>query len=1003
MNRPITTVAFVCMGLVLLAGWLATGTAAELYFSSDKNGEDRVTNIQEGDAIWIVVVDNDQNTDCDLRDKMSPDVKIIDPKTGAFIVWQDQNNGAATDRLEETGADTGVFVSMRPFQVGTRLDYGAGNVHLQTHVVDVPTNGLTSDFQWGHYEYVDNPSGAVDPDRHADDRGWFGVTGVGTHPGFNLGSMGAGFTPTRPDRGINATEYLIGRFENMDTLVGMYRDPNDGSDIAVAMAKIIDTEATISWNRKTFDDANSAATVTVIDPDENLSCHRVEYVPVFILVNPGSWNPVNANPPDGGDSPTNFCMLVRDGGVAGAAPNSAADNAFVANRPIRWYNIYNSHANAKPPIGYGNQDGLYYIEYPVAGDGNVTSFDTVQVGGITRVSFYAQETGSDTGVFELNLNSLLADLGFRSLDPRDVLVAYYLDPNDFDDFKLATAYIEEWQHSCTSFTDAMRAPQDVYWIGRDPVYVEVIDANANVDDCCPERVVVHICDPHGDDDAEWLVLDETGLSTGVFFTSSGYALWPAWDALGVGLTDSVGGWQLQLDNWRVEVFNEDDVYARYNDVHYEAPTAAPAKVTHDVSQGLAGLGDLDLFTSFPPRIQRARDPRDVSFALASIADTQVFASVNMVFLDARGNYVSEYQISDRVFIEVVDADQDEDQARRERIDAFWDGGQNFPFGPLPLNTFVCDFQPTETHPVNELFGDTNLLNDSPDPHASIVDGAAKIYVLNPRNGRWAGVDLLETGVDTGRFVSVICIDLASVYDDCGPTLGAVGGDTIVAVYQDPSNHSDSAWISIKVGIGGCGPSPGCASTTEFVDESGSEVASYTDADPVYVRVIDPSHAGAPLLAGALTVEGVPFDVFAVDGAAGTFMTGELGLQLTAGAPITATYTDPADSRDTSSDTIPILPSVLQITEFYAAPNPFDTMCRFGYTGTGVAAMMSVEVYDLAGKRVWSEARANVTEIVWDGTSGSPCRPVANGAYIYVIAATDGTATFTDDKTVFVRH
>ena len=93
------------------------------------------------------------------------------------------------------------------------------------------------------------------------------------------------------------------------------------------------------------------------------------------------------------------------------------------------------------------------------GDDNVTFFDTTDEHGICRVMFYAQETGVNTGCFQLNLNSLLVDLGFDSLRVRDVLVAYYLDPNDEDDFKLDTAYIEEKMHSITSFTDATRAGQ----------------------------------------------------------------------------------------------------------------------------------------------------------------------------------------------------------------------------------------------------------------------------------------------------------------------------------------------------------------------------------------------------------------------------------------------------------------------------------------------------------------------------------------------------------------
>ena len=549
----------------------ALASDAQMYFSSDKNGQNRVTNVQEGDEVWIVVIDNDQNIDCDVRDKMGPDLKILDPKTGAYIIWDPDadDDWLDEDFLEETGADTGVFVSNRSFQIGTRYSYAAADEHLFTHVVDVPAaaGGGLDDFQWGHYMYLP----IVNPglQAYADDRGWFGNGGIGPDPavhaglfnpapGFVDGILGVAWGPDVALADLaGVDDYLIGRFENMDTLMGMYQDPNDATDVAIAQMKIIDTEATISWDMEVYKDANTSATITVVDPDENLNCNEVEYVPVFVLVNPGSWNPVQTN------SPTNFCMLLRTGGVVGVLPGAAGNNAAVGDEPIRWYNIYQSDANSIAPPA-GAQDGLYYIEYPVQGDGNVTFFNTEQVGGITRVSFYAQETGTDTGVFQLNLNQILDDLDFNELFVRDVLVAYYLDPNDFDDFKLATAYIEERQHSITSFTDANRADKDLYWIGRDPVYVQVIDANANVDPCCPEQVVVHICDPHGEDDSEWVVLDETSSNSPVFFTFSGYQLWPVWDALGVGLADSVGGWLLQLDNWKVEVFNEDDVMARYN-------------------------------------------------------------------------------------------------------------------------------------------------------------------------------------------------------------------------------------------------------------------------------------------------------------------------------------------------------------------------------------------------------------------------------------------------------
>ena len=977
--------------LVALFALAAFATQAEIYFSSDKNGANRVTNVQEGDQVWICVYDPDQNIDCDLRDKMWVDLKVFDPKTGAYIVWESYNADATNDPiadpyigtngstskgnfLEETGADTGLFVSNKPFQIGTREDYAAPETN--THVVgllDSTKKAGISDFQWGNYLYSDG----ADANSYADNRGWFGAGGSGQNPKFNRGFMSGSLAPAMPTDTMDTEHYLVGRFENMDTLVGMYQDPNDPTDVAVGMMKIVDTEATISWDKEVYKDPRGAATITVVDPDENLDCNKVEYVPVFIIVNPGSWNPVQT------DSPTTFCALKRTGGID---PGSSGK---VLNQPIRWYNIYNSGLGGAsyPDNSQPKSEGAYYIQYPVqtGSSTNVTYFDTADPNGYARVMFYAQETGVATGVFQLNLNNLATDLGFKTLDVRDVLVAYYLDPNDEDDFHIATAYIEEHQHSITSFTDATRAEKSEYWLGRDPVYVQVIDSNANVDSCCPEQVVVNICDPHGEDDAEWVIADETSSNSPVFFTNAGMQLLPVWDALGIGLATSTGGFQLQLDNWKLEAFNEDSIYARYNDVVYTA-------------KSLTELGDVNTDTAFPPTIQEDRVDNDVSFAQMEVADTQVYdgSQANMYFLDRQGNRVSGYVNSDCVFVEVVDPDQDEDQYRRERIDGYWDGQQNIPFGPEALNAWSCQYSRDEFHDVNKLLGDTNIFGDG---------DWAKLYVLNPRNGRWAAIDLLETGVATGDFVSVTCIDLTSQYS-CVPTLGVKPGDTIIAVYQDPSNHSDSAWISIKVGIGGGGTPPSQQSTTMFVDAQGNEVQSYTDADSVYVKVIDPSHAGATSLLEAVEINGKKYDLAPLAGASSdTFITEAISLSdigASAGDTITATYTDPTDPTDTSSDTISIVASALNVTEFYAGPNPFSDSVTFGYKGTGVASTFSVSVYDLAGHLVWSEELANVTTVSWDGTDSSGAA-LANGAYIYVVQASDGTNTFSGKGTVFIKR
>jgi len=789
----------------------------------------------------------------------------------------------------------------------------------------------------------------------------------------------------------------------MDTLVGMYQGPNDAGDVALSMMKIVDVEAEITWDREIYKDANGAATITVRDADENLNCNKVEYVPVFILVNPGSWNPAGTDADETkqtNDSPNNFCMLKRTGGVF------AADDAALGVsrgdvdewRPIRWWNIYNSEKNDFGESG--SQDGRYYVQYPKLGVDDLAVhkqlFETTSVDGVTAVSFYAQETDSNSGVFELRLNSILIDLGFENLNVRDVLVAYYLDPNDEDDFKLATAYIEERQHSISSFTDASRADKEFFWIGRDPVYVQVIDSNANVDPCCPEQVIVHICDPHEEDDGEFWVLDETSSNSPVFFSFAGMRLLPTWDALGIGLPDALGGYQLVLDNWSLEVYNEDEVYVRYNDVQY-----MPG------DNGYLGLADQNTETAYSgPRIDRIRVKNDVSFDLMTIGDTQVYdgQTTQMWFLDRTGSRVSGYVNSDCVFVEVYDPDQDEDQLRRERISGFWSGGQNAPFGPLPLNEFGCDFERTQTHSVNVLLGDTNIFNDSPDPDDKDEnDGAANLYVLNPRSGRWAAIDLLETGKATGSFVSVICVDLVAVYE-CVPTLAVLPGDTILAAYMDPSNHSDSAWISVKVGIGGGGTPPGQASTTEFVDADGQPVTSYVEGEPVYVLVADLSHTQDTVLSGALEINGTAVDLTTYGSQSHKFFSDAVQLDLHAGDTVTATYTDPTDPTDTSSDTATILTSELDVERFYVAPNPLIATSVFGYEGSGIASSMSVSVYTLTGRLIWSAEAENVSEIAWNGTtSGASCTAVANGAYIYVIAATDGTNHFDGKGLVFVNR
>ena len=126
----------------MMLGSSVWGTSAELYFSGDKNGTQRVTHVQEGSSVFFVIYDPDENTDCDVRDKFTTDAKLMDPKTGAYVVWdRDMAFDPASptgDYFEETGADTGLFVSNRAFRLGTRESFALSEPWKHTHVVDRP-------------------------------------------------------------------------------------------------------------------------------------------------------------------------------------------------------------------------------------------------------------------------------------------------------------------------------------------------------------------------------------------------------------------------------------------------------------------------------------------------------------------------------------------------------------------------------------------------------------------------------------------------------------------------------------------------------------------------------------------------------------------------------------------------------------------------------------------------------------------------------------------------
>jgi hypothetical protein len=192
---------------------------------------------------------------------------------------------------------------------------------------------------------------------------------------------------------------------------------------------------------------------------------------------------------------------------------------------------------------------------------------------------------------------------------------------------------------------------------------------------------------------------------------------------------------------------------------------------------------------------------------------------------------------------------------------------------------------------------------------------------------------------------------------------------VVAYYQDPSNHSDSAMISVKVGMGGGTTPPSQSSVTTFTNATGVAVASYTDADLVYVKVVDPSHAGATSLENVVTINGQPFSLAHPAGwAAGTFITTGLGMNLTAGTSITATYKDPTDPKDTSSNTIAVSASI---------------GAEVGPDGAGLPIASEGVSYG------FGELTADVAEIVFVGVPG-PLYAVDDD-WVPIVAGDDDTS------------
>jgi hypothetical protein len=872
--------------------------------------------VQEGTVVYVAVQGTGRY--CGM-DKFPADVLIFDFKTGAYIeaedVWFRELGGPSSGLFFwVTDENSSVKVGV---PLGSRSDFSSvpGQVHvLGVGPDDVDLIPALTDIQW-------------------TDGNWFYDEGNRTQQADALGHL-----------------------ENMDTVILIVRDRSDPTGrvidqdqikIADTVSKLTVTPAVIDYGCRGCPNIN----ITVVDPDENLNCNEIEYVPVFVIINPGSWNPAQT------PAINNFCSLMRYGGYD--------EEGNPLGGPIRWYNIYDER----------------YLDYADADtDSGAPLWWPAGAPTTILAVVFVPEDGPASGTFSLNLGSLedFQEYLWGTPEARNykfpkgtTFSFYYIDPNDFDDMDLAwfrVAY-DESVYSKTKIVDSAGAIVDTVKLGWDGLYIRVFDADADVEACCCDQVVVHICDPHNEDDSEYVILDEVSPNSGgVFASLAAVPLLPVWDA--------VAGFQLVFDDWRVQAFNEDTIFVQYNSVDYNP-------------EDLNYLGDGDPDDGhFPPQIYFENGkPRgryqywDVSFAKVKVFDTQVFdgRTHKMYFVDCAGNKILQDRLpmSANVGIQVEDPDQNEEPRLRELISWKWD-------------------EQAGSDPLLNSDGSTGVLVDFLDLSENSISKKGipmKIFIFNASNGEWEPLTLRETQPGSGIFRSTTCVLLAgsAILGHDEGTLKANPGDTIMAFYQDPSNHHDISIISARVTLGGGEVTLPTRATVVF------DKTTYYPGDTVTITVTDPDLAGAGAVASAnilvlkdkdnATLKA--WDQLNFDATGKATVTYTLPETVKIGT-ITAVYTSPMGASVPATATV-IQKALTNVTGITVSPNPFKTSTTFTIQAEpagAVAAKITIVIYDLTGAKVAEVTGTNTASVTWTGGN------LRNGAYIYVATVEGGSPTKT---------
>jgi len=281
----------------------------------------------------------------------------------------------------------------------------------------------------------------------------------------------------------------------------------------------------------------------------------------------------------------------------------------------------------------------------------------------------------------------------------------------------------------------------------------------------------------------------------------------------------------------------------------------------------------------------------------------------------------------------------------------------------------------------------------------------KVFIWDAQRGTWERMDLRETAVGSGIFRSTTCVLVADAAHPGDGNLGAKPGDTIMAFYQDPSNHSDISIISIKVSEGGAaGVTPVAGPQVAF------DATQYNPGDTVTITVTDPSYAGSPAIEGT--------DVLVLKDATGAILESWDSIPALSGTTdqfqvsctlpedvaigtITAVYTDPAISTRTAEATAQVVAAELSdVTGISVSPIVFSTSTEFKIQAEpegAVADKITVTIYDLLGKKVGEVSGSDTDSVTWDGGT------LRNGAYIYVAVVEGADKVWTFRGFVYIKR